>query len=54
MEGPGGPARGQERLDEAVLEQVDVGIGAGRLRELRESLVARRVEGGDRVEVPIA
>ena len=44
----------QAALDEAVLAALDLDVEADRLRKLRTRLLRRRVDGGERIEVPVA
>jgi len=45
---------GQADLDAAVHAAADLDLQPGRAREMRERLLARRVDGGDRIEVPVS
>lgn len=45
-------ASGQSDLDEAVVDAAGLDFDAGRLRALRDDLLRRRVDGGERNDVP--
>ena len=45
---------GQAALDSAVHAALDVDLSAERARAMRERLLARRIDGGDRVEAPVS